>query len=272
MEYKYSLAKLQDNKEDIEKLITRQSQRVGPVFPQNLEQEFWTKNLERARKHVEKYVWGGVLAYFIFLVVIIPTDYWIISKEHFVHDFVLCMLGLINGCIALTLFYMFSCLPKIRRFFPQASMLLVFWMLVSISCITMSIKTPALQHQSMAIVTIIYILGYVLTGIKPVQMLVTGLAAAATTIIALSIMSIEFSPLVFGRILIGSCLLGYVISHMIFARERVIFLYSIRARISEQIQRIHTTELLHLSHQKSPRSRQSPKMFFHPPRAPKSKF
>ena len=58
MEYKYSLAKLQDNKEDIEKLITRQSQRVGPVFPQNLEQEFWTKNLERARKHVEKYVWG----------------------------------------------------------------------------------------------------------------------------------------------------------------------------------------------------------------------
>lgn len=56
MEYKYNLAKLQDDKEDIEQLITRQSQRVGPVFPQNLEQEFWTKNLERARKHVEKYV------------------------------------------------------------------------------------------------------------------------------------------------------------------------------------------------------------------------
>ena len=66
MEYKYNLAKLQDDKEDIEQLITRQSQRVGPVFPQNLEQEFWTKNLERARKHVEKYVWAGVLAYFLF--------------------------------------------------------------------------------------------------------------------------------------------------------------------------------------------------------------
>ena len=247
MEYKYSLAKLQDDKENIEELITRQSQRVGPVFPQHLEQEFWTKNLERARKHVEKYVWGGVLAYFIFLVVMIPTDYWIISKEYFVHDFVLSMFGLLNGGMSLILFYMFSCLPKIKHFFPQASMLLVFWMLVSISCITMLVKTPALQHQSMAIVTIIYILGYILTGIKPVQMLVTGLVAAATTIIVLSIMAIDFNPLVFGRILIGSCLLGYVISHMIFARERVIFLYSIRARISEQIQRIHTTELLHLS-------------------------
>ena len=247
MEYKYNLAKLQDDKEDIEQLITRQSQRVGPVFPQNLEQEFWTKNLERARKHVEKYVWSGVLAYFLFLVVMIPTDYWSISKEYFVHDFVLCMLGLLNGGVSLIIFYMFSCLPKIKRFFPQASMLLVFWIQVSISCITMSIKTDALQHQSMAIVTIVYILGYVLTGIKPIQMLVTGLLAAATTILVLFSLSVEFNPMVFGRILIGSCLLGYVISHMIFARERVIFLYSIRARISEQIQRIHTNELLHLS-------------------------
>ena len=247
MEYKYNLAKLQDDKEDIEQLITRQSQRVGPVFPQNLEQEFWTKNLERARKQVEKYVWAGVLAYFLFLVVMIPTDYWSISKEYFVHDFVLCMLGLLNGGVSLIIFYMFSCLPKIKRFFPQASMLLVFWIQVSISCITMSIKTDALQHQSMAIVTIVYILGYVLTGIKPIQMLVTGLLAAATTILVLFSLSVEFNPMVFGRILIGSCLLGYVISHMIFARERVIFLYSIRARISEQIQRIHTNELLHLS-------------------------
>lgn len=247
MEYKYNLAKLQDDKEDIEQLITRQSQRVGPVFPQHLEQEFWTKNLERARKHVEKYVWAGVLAYFLFLVVMIPTDYWSISKEYFVHDFVLCMLGLLNGGVSLIIFYMFSCLPKIKRFFPQASMLLVFWIQVSISCITMSIKTDALQHQSMAIVTIVYILGYILTGIKPIQMLVTGLLAAATTILVLFSLSVEFNPMVFGRILIGSCLLAYVISHMIFARERVIFLYSIRARISEQIQRIHTNELLHLS-------------------------
>ncbi|MFZ0022297.1 GGDEF domain-containing protein [Acinetobacter sp.] len=247
MEYKYNLAKLQDDKEDIEQLITRQSQRVGPVFPQNLEQEFWTKNLERARKHVEKYIWGGVLAYFLFLVVMIPTDYWSISKEYFVHDFVLCMLGLLNGGVSLIIFYMFSCLPKIKRFFPQASMLLVFWVQVSISCINMSIKTDALQHQSMAIVTIVYILGYILTGIKPIQMLVTGLLAAVTTILLLFSFSVEFNPMVFGRILIGSCLLGYVISHMVFARERVIFLYSIRARISEQIQRIHTNELLHLS-------------------------
>jgi len=87
MEYKYNLAKLQYDKEKIEELITRQSRRVGQVFPKKMEQEFWSKNLERARKHVEKYVWGGVLAYFIFTVVMVPSDYWIIDQQYFVHDF-----------------------------------------------------------------------------------------------------------------------------------------------------------------------------------------
>ncbi|MFQ1044245.1 diguanylate cyclase [Acinetobacter variabilis] len=247
MEYKYNLAKLQDEKEKIEELITRQSQRVGSVFPQNLEQEFWSKNLERARKHVEKYVWAGVLTYFIFLLVMVPTDYWIIDSQYFVQDFVRCMLGLINGSLALLAFYFFSCLPKIKRFFPQASMLLMFWMIVSTSYLTMSIQTVSLQHQSMAIITIIYILGYILTGVKPLQMLITGLFAALCTVWLLSILSIDFNALVLGRILIGSSLLGCVISYMLFARERMIFLYTMRARISEKIQRIHTTELLHLS-------------------------
>jgi hypothetical protein len=191
MEYKYNLAKLQDEKEKIEELITRQSQRVGSVFPQNLEQEFWSKNLERARKHVEKYVWAGVLTYFIFLLVMVPTDYWIIDSQYFVHDFVRCMLGLINGSLALLAFYFFSCLPKIKHFFPQASMLLMFWMIVSTSYLTMSIQTVSLQHQSMAIITIIYILGYILTGVKPLQMLITGLFAALCTVWLLSMLSID---------------------------------------------------------------------------------
>ena len=77
------------------------------------------QNLERARKHVEKYVWAGVLTYFIFLLVMVPTDYWIIDSQYFVQDFVRCMLGLINGSLALLAFYFFSCLPKIKRFFRK---------------------------------------------------------------------------------------------------------------------------------------------------------
>ncbi len=247
MEYKYNLAQLQSDKEKVEDLISQQSQRVGQVFPKQLEAEFWTKNLERARKHAEKYVWAGVLVYFLFMLVMIPTDYWIIDAAHFDHDFALALLGLINGGLSLLVFYFFSCLPRIKRFFHQASLGVAFWALVTIPCLTMSMQTVAMQHQSMEIVTIIYILGNILGGIKPKHMLIMGMCAAATTIAILLALDSDVNPLVFGRILVGSCLLGYVISHMIFARERMMFLYTIRAKISEQIHRIHTTELLHLS-------------------------
>ncbi len=249
MEYKYNLAKLQDQKEKIEELITGQSQKLRRVFPKPLEDEFWTKNLERARKHVEQYVWAGILVYFVGMLIIIPTDYWIIDKRYFVRDFAFCLLGLINGGITLFIFYLFSSLPKLKPYFHTASLVLIFWALVSISCLTMSIQTVAMKPQSMAIVTIIYVLGYILTGVKPVQLMMTGILAALTTLLSLAFIDSDFHPVVLSRILFGSCLLGFVISQMIFARERMIFLYSARAKISEQIHRIHNTELLHLSQQ-----------------------
>lgn len=249
MEYKYNLAKLQDQKEKIEVLIAGQSQKIRRVFPQPLEDEFWSKNMERARKHAERYVWAGVLSYFVLMLTIIPTDYWILEDQYFVHDFTLCLLGIINGGLTLLIFYFFATLPKLRPYFHSASLVLMFWVLVTTSCLTMSILTPAMKLQAMAIVSIIYVLGYILTGVKPLQMLLTGVLAAIASVASLIWMEIDFGPVVFMRILVGSSILGFVISHMIFARERMIFLYSARAKISEQIHRIHNTELLHLSQQ-----------------------
>ncbi|NNH26915.1 GGDEF domain-containing protein [Acinetobacter terrestris] len=247
MEYKYNLAKLQYDKEKVEELITQQSRRVGQVFPKKLEQEFWSKNLERARKHIEKYFWGGVLTYFVFMVVMIPSDYWIIDQQYFVHDFVRCMLGLVNGGSCLLVLFCFAYYPKLRPYFAHAAMGLKFWAIVSMSWLTMTVDTVVLQHQAMAILCIIYILGYILTGVKPFHMLVTGVSAALFTIVLFLGLQVNFDAMVLGRILTGSCVLGYVISHMIFARERMIYLYSMRARISEKIHRIHNSELLHLS-------------------------
>lgn len=247
MEYKYNLAKLQYDKEKVEELITQQSRRVGQVFPKKLEQEFWSKNLERARKHIEKYLWGGVLSYFVFMVVMIPSDYWIIDQQYFVHDFVQTMLALVNGGLCLLALFFFAYFPKLRPYFAHAAMVVKFWAIVSMSWLTVTVETVALQHQAMAILCIIYILGYILTGVKPFHMLMTGMSAAMFTIVLFLGLHVAFDAMVLGRILTGSCVLGYVISHMIFARERMIYLYSMRARISEKIHRIHNSELLHLS-------------------------
>ncbi|MFH7767412.1 GGDEF domain-containing protein [Acinetobacter sp. BSP-28] len=247
MESKYNLAKLQYDKEKIEELITRQSQRVGQVFPKKMEQEFWSKNLERARKHVEKYLWGGVLSYFIFILVILPSDYWVIDKQYFKHDFLNCSLGLANGALCLLVLFAFSHFPKLRPYFAQASMAIMFWAIVSTSWLTLTVDTIALRQQGLAILCMIYIVSSLITGVKPFHMLIAGLSAAFVTTILFFTLKVDFNVMVLGRILFGSCIFAYVISQMIFARERMIYLYSMRAKISEKMHRIHNSELLHLS-------------------------
>lgn len=247
MEYKYNLTKLQYDKEQIEGLIANQMQGRGQVFPEKLEQEFWAKNLERARKHVDKYVWAGVLSYFLFMLIMIPSDFWIIAPDHFVADFIISILGLVNGGLCLLVLFGFASIERLRPYFAHGSMALLFWLVISTAWLNMVVHTPALRDQAMAILCIVYVLGYILTGIRPVLMLITGVCAAGVTILSFIWFKMDVNFLVLSRIMLGGAALGYVISHMIFARERVIYLYMLRARISEQIHRIHNSELLHLS-------------------------
>ncbi|MEG2462240.1 MAG: GGDEF domain-containing protein [Acinetobacter sp.] len=247
MEYKYNLAKLQYDKEKMEELITRHNRRIGQVFPQKLEQEFWRLNLERARRNINDFLWSGVLAYFIFAILTIPGDYWIIEQSHFKQDFIHCLLGLLNGAVCLLFLYIFSHFVKLKPFFAYAAMFAVFWAVVSTTWLTMSVHTEALRHQAMMIICMIYVLGYLLTGVKPGYVFMTGVAAAGVSFLVLISTLVKFDAIVMGRVMFGSCLLGFIISRMIYARERIIFLNIRRAKISEKIHRIHTSELLHLS-------------------------
>jgi len=247
MEYKYNLAKLQYDKEKMEELITRHNRRIGQVFPQKLEQEFWRLNLERARRNINDFLWSGVLAYFIFAILTIPGDYWIIEQSHFKQDFIHCLLGLLNGAVCLLFLYVFSHFVKLKPFFAYAAMFAVFWAVVSTTWLTMSVHTEALRHQAMMIICMIYVFGYLLTGVKPGYVFMTGMAAAGVSFLVLISTLVKFDAIVMGRVMFGSCLLGFIISRMIYARERIIFLNIRRAKISEKIHRIHTSELLHLS-------------------------
>ncbi|MBL4861035.1 MAG: GGDEF domain-containing protein [Acinetobacter sp.] len=247
MEYKYNLAKLQYDKEKMEELITRHNRRIGQVFPQKLEQEFWRLNLERARRNINDFLWSGVLAYFIFAILTIPGDYWIIEQSHFKQDFIHCLLGLLSGAVCLLFLYVFSHFVKLKPFFAYAAMFAVFWAVVSTTWLTISVHTEALRHQAMMIICMIYVLGYLLTGVKPGYVFMTGMAAAGVSFLVLISTLVKFDAIVMGRVMFGSCLLGFIISRMIYARERIIFLNIRRAKISEKIHRIHTSELLHLS-------------------------
>ena len=247
MEYKYKLAKLQYDKEKNEELIKRQRKRAGQVFPKQLEVEFWQQHLEQARHNINQYFWSGVLIYFIITVLIITGDYWLIDRNFFIHDFIHSLLGLVNGAFCLLTLFFFAHYKILRSYYPYAAMALTFWAIVSMTWLTMTMLTEAFRYQAMMIISMIYIMGFVLTGVKPFHMLLTGLMAAVVAMIMLLSLHIPIDVMVMGRVLVGSSVMGFLISKMLCTRERMIFLVMHQARLSEKINRIHAEELLHLS-------------------------
>ena len=247
MEYKYKLAKLQYDKEKNEELIKRQRKRAGQVFPKQLEVEFWQQHLEQARHNINQYFWSGVLIYFIITVLIITGDYWLIDRNFFIHDFIHSLLGLVNGAFCLLTLFFFAHYKILRSYYPYAAMALTFWAIVSMTWLTMTMLTEAFRYQAMMIISMIYIMGFVLTGVKPFHMLLTGLMAAVVAMIMLLSLHIPIDAMVMGRVLVGSTVMGFLISKMLCTRERMIFLVMHQARLSEKINRIHAEELLHLS-------------------------
>ena len=247
MEYKYKLAKLQYDKEKNEELIKRQRKRAGQVFPKQLEVEFWQQHLEQARHNINQYFWSGVLIYFIITVLMITGDYWIIDRNFFKHDFIHSLLGLVNGAFCLLTLFFFAHYKILRPYYAYASMAMIFWAIVSMTWLTMTVHTEVFRHQAMMIISMIYIMGFVLTGVKPFHMLLTGLMAAVVAMIMLLTLYIPIDVMVMGRVLVGSTVVGFLISKMLCTRERMIFLVMHQARLSEKINRIHAEELLHLS-------------------------
>ncbi|WP_180062133.1 GGDEF domain-containing protein [Acinetobacter sp. YH12120] len=247
MEYKYKLAKLQYDKEKNEELIKRQRKRAGQVFPKQLEVEFWQQHLEQARHNINQYFWSGVLIYFIITVLMITGDYWIIDRNFFKHDFIHSLLGLVNGAFCLLTLFFFAHYKILRPYYAYAAMAMIFWAIVSMTWLTMTVHTEVFRHQAMMIISMIYIMGFVLTGVKPFHMLLTGLMAAVVAMIILLTLYIPIDVMVMGRVLVGSTVVGFLISKMLCTRERMIFLVMHQARLSEKINRIHAEELLHLS-------------------------
>lgn len=247
MEYKYKLAKLQYDKEKNEELIKRQRKRAGQVFPKQLEVEFWQQHLEQARHNINQYFWSGVLIYFIITVLMITGDYWIIDRNFFKHDFIHSLLGLVNGAFCLMTLFFFAHYKILRPYYAYAAMAMIFWAIVSMTWLTMTVHTEVFRHQAMMIISMIYIMGFVLTGVKPFHMLLTGLMAAVVAMIMLLTLYIPIDVMVMGRVLVGSTVVGFLISKMLCTRERMIFLVMHQARLSEKINRIHAEELLHLS-------------------------
>nr|WP_275891837.1 diguanylate cyclase [Acinetobacter pittii] len=237
-------------KEEIEYLVTLHTHRYANMpLPHQLEKKFWCLNLERTKQNISKFLASGVLTYLIFILLVLPTDYLVIGKPYITLDFIHCLLSAMNIALALLLFWIFAKSKKLSEHFYFAACSIVFFSIITSAMLLLSVGNMALKNQSMLLLSFLYMLGFILSGIKPLHMLYVGLSAAILVFIFLNLLNVNCDYIALGRALFGTCILGFSISTMLISRERSLFLNNQLAELNEQILRIEASELLHLSQQ-----------------------
>lgn len=237
-------------KEEIEYLVTLHTHRYANMpLPHQLEKKFWCLNLERTKQNISKFLTSGILTYLIFILLVLPTDYLVIGKPYITLDFIYCLLSAMNIALALLLFWIFAKSKKLSEHFYFAACSIVFFSIVTSAMLLLSVGNMALKNQSMLLLSFLYMLGFILSGIKPLHMLYVGLSAAILVFIFLNLLNVNCDYIALGRALFGTCILGFSISTMLISRERSLFLNNQLAELNEQILRIEASELLHLSQQ-----------------------
>lgn len=247
MDYKYNLDELHKRKEEVEQLSHVREKQTNRALPRVLENQFWNMHIERTRLNTIQFFWSGLVTYIIFMLLTVPGDYMVIEKQYFISDFVRCLLSVINGAVCLLVYVAFAKISSLRPYFYQAAYTIVLWAIVVTSILMMTVQSEALKNQAMLLISFIYMLGFILSGLKPIHMLMVGMLSALITLTWLTVFNIHFHLVILTRALIGSCLLGFAISSMLVSKERMLFLNAKLSEINENIQRIHASEFLHLS-------------------------
>lgn len=250
MENQYDIKQLCKEKEDLEQLVIAHSRtkKTKKNLPTQLENEFWQFNIDRTRINAIQFFGQGVITYAIFVLLILPSNLLVIRKStHFILDFVYSILSLVVVAAALFLFWAFSRFRRLNPLFYPATCVIVFCTIVIPSLLMMSISNLVLQNQSMVLIAFLYMLGFILSGLKPKHMLWIGSSAAIVILLSLYFLKVPCDFLMLGRTFIGSLLLGFSISVMLTSKDRKLFLKTKISEIDERILRLQASELLHLS-------------------------
>ena len=250
MENQYDIKQLCKEKEDLEQLVITHSRtkKTQKNLPTQLENEFWQFNIDRTRINAIQFFGQGVITYAIFVLLILPSNLLVIrASTHFILDFVYSILSLVVVAAALFLFWAFSRFRRLNPLFYPATCVIVFCTIVIPSLLMMSISNLVLQNQSMVLIAFLYMLGFILSGLKPKHMLWIGSSAAIVILLSLYFLKVPCDFLMLGRTFIGSLLLGFSISVMLTSKDRKLFLKTKISEIDERILRLQASELLHLS-------------------------
>lgn len=241
-----NIVTLKLQKQCIETVLAMHEQRAGACLPEPYETEFWAYHQKKAANgFLNFYKLGGIIFLF-FSIFIIFRNYFIIPSIYLQHDFWRSVVSVLNGGICLLILVSAARHPKAQAYFRYFALLVVGWAIFLTAVLTLSQYTPSLRQQFVFII-FIFIFGYIMTGVKPLHMLIVGLLASAAIFATFCYLHIPFDSVVSLRVFLGSNLIGFAITKVINHQERGSFLKTKLIEVDQEILKNYNNQLLKLS-------------------------
>ena len=241
-----NIVTLKLQKQCIETVLAMHEQRAGACLPEPYETEFWVYHQKKAANGFLNFYKLGGIVFLFFSIFIIFRNYFIIPSIYLQHDFWRSVVSVLNGGICLLILVSAARHPKAQAYFRYFALLVVGWAIFLTAVLTLSQYTPSLRQQFVFII-FIFIFGYIMTGVKPLHMLIVGLLASAAIFATFCSLHIPFDSVVSLRVFLGSNLIGFGITKIMNHQERMSFLKTKLIGVDQQILKEYNDQLLTLS-------------------------
>lgn len=245
MTYNSDIATLQAQKHEITAILTEHERKAGHSLPEPYEAEFWVYFRKKNKDSLLVFFRSSILIYLVFGLFILVRNYFIIPDEYYSHDYWRCALNVSNGAVCLFLLFFLAKNKKNDQRFSYIALFLVNWVIFITSILIMSLYTVSLKLQFIFI-AFGFVFGYLATGVKPIQMFVSGVFSTLGVFIFLIHQRIDFDPILTSRVFVGSNLVGFAITKIINYKERTSFLKTKLIEIDQYILKDYNIRLLKL--------------------------
>lgn len=247
MTHNPDIVALQAQKHQITAILSEHERRAAYPLPEPYESEFWVYFRQKNTESLPNFFHLGIFFYIFFAIFLLVRNYFIIPDQYYSHDYWRCVLNVVNGAICLFLLFYLARTLKNKLWFSYIALILINWLIILTSILIMSLYTPSLKQQFIFI-SFIFIFGYLVTGVKPIQMLTLGLFSTLAIFIFLFYKQVDFDPILTLRVFIGSNLIGFAITKIMTYKERTSFLKTKLIEVDQHILKDYNIRLSKLCH------------------------
>ena len=203
---------------------------VTRTFPMKMESRFWQSLSDRSLGMIRHQYFNFMLGYVGLGLLTFPTVFFVSAVENREHDLLIWFLAYLNGFLCLGALGLFHRFPILKRHYQTVISALTFFGVLDTCVLTLSFAEPRLSQQGSYIIIFVYMLVYFLSGVRPRLLLMVCTLAGIVPLFTMGLLGRAYDELMYFYAVIVSNCVGFMLSYLMLAKDRVSFL---QARLLE---------------------------------------